>query len=66
MVRGAIRLRWAPAEARHFGVNPGFIDEYDIADLLRVRHKPGLTFTPHRARRLHIRALLFTGVCGFF
>ena len=56
----------APAQARHFGVDPGFIDEHDLADLLGVGQEPGLTFAPDRARRLHIRAFLFTGVRGFF
>jgi len=53
-------------EARHFGIDPGFINEHDIADLARMSQKPAQTFAPNRPCRLHIGALLFTGVCGFF
>jgi hypothetical protein len=52
-------------EARHFGIDPGFINEHDVADLARMSQKPAQTFAPNRPCRLHIGALLFTGVCGF-
>ena len=53
-------------EARHFGIDPGFINEHDVADLARMSQKPAQTFAPNRPWCLHIGALLFTGVCGFF
>jgi len=56
----------ASAQARRFGVDPGFINEHYLADLLGMGQKPSLAFAPNYARRLHIRAILFTGVCGFF
>ena len=56
----------APAQTRHFGVDPGFINEHDVADLPGMGQQPGLTLAPDRPRRLHIGAFLFTGVCGFF
>ncbi len=62
-VRDALRMG---AEARHFGVYAGLIDEHDIADLARVRQQPSLAFAPNRPRRLDIAAFLLTGVCGFF
>ena len=56
----------APPEARHFRIDPGFIDEHDSAYLGWVRHKPSLTFAPQHPGRLHISAFLFAGVGGFF
>ena len=55
-----------PSQAGHFGVDPGFINEHDPADLLGMGLEPNLTFASNRPCPLHIRAFLFTGVCGFF
>ena len=56
----------APATTRHFGVDTGFIKEHDLADPLGMGQQPSLTPAPGRARRLHVRAVLLTGVRGFF
>lgn len=56
----------APSEARHLGVEAGFVYEHEIADLPGVGRKPVLTFAPNRPGRLDIRAFLFAGVCRFF
>ena len=56
----------APPQARHLGVDPGFIDENDLADAILMDLKPGLTPPPDRPCRHDIMAILFTGVCGFF
>ena len=56
----------APPQARHLGVEPGLINEHEVADLLGVSRKPVLTFAPNRSSRLYIRTFLFAGVSGFF
>ncbi len=56
----------APPEARHLGIEAGFVYEHEVADLLGVGGKPVLTFAPNRSGRLDIRAFLFAGVRRFF
>lgn len=54
------------SKARHFGVQAGFVDEDDLAELLGVSFQPGLTPAPDGPSRPYVTAFLLSGVCGFF
>ena len=54
------------AKAGHFGIKAGFVNKDNFAQMAGMGTQPRLSLAPDGACGLHITAVLFTGVCGFF